>query len=299
MACPPPLVPGARIRLVAPSSPFEVDLVRRGVAWLAGRYEVSYAPDLFERKSGFLAGSDSTRLGELQEAFDDPSVDAVLTARGGYGLTRIEHDLDWSRFDNAPKWLVGFSDLTALHLEAVRRGHVTLHAHNAAGLGKCDEAARKAWTESLESPHLPRTLRGVGAWSSGAAAGRLFGGNLTLLFTQAAAGRVHPPENCILFLEDVTETSYRIDRMLVALESAGVFARAAAVILGEFTNCSSGKYQVPTDEVLQERLTRLGIPVVYGLPCGHGQNNDPLHLGGQAEVDAANSTVVVRAQSAD
>ncbi|NLE87899.1 MAG: LD-carboxypeptidase [Myxococcales bacterium] len=286
MIIPPPLRPGARVHVVAPSSPFDVEAVRRGIAWLAQRHRVVHAPTLFTRRQGFLAGTDEERLAELQEALDAPDVAAVVTARGGYGALRLLDRLDWSAFLRAPRWLVGFSDATALHCEVAHRGHASLHAMNVAGLGDADDEARARWLGALEDPTAPRSWQDLSPLSGpGVAEGRLFGGNLTLLFTLAASGRLHVPEGCLLLLEDVTETSYRIDRMLTALSLGGHLQRAAGIVLGTFTDCSPGKYDVPVEVVLQDRLASLGIPVAGGLPVGHGAHNDPVPLGRAARLE--------------
>jgi muramoyltetrapeptide carboxypeptidase len=286
------------VYVVAPSSPFEAEPVRRGLDWLRERYRVHTAPDLFERRAGFLAGSDQQRRAELQEALSAPDVAAVVTARGGYGLTRLLADLDWSAFERAPRWIVGFSDTTALHCEALRRGVVSLHAHHVSGLGRVDAPARLRWVEALEQPLAEIAWENLEVWCPGEAAGDLFGGNLTLLFTLAASGQLHVPRGAVLFLEDVTETSYRIDRMLTALHAGGHLARAGAVVLGGFTDCSAGKYDVPVAEVLRERLVPLGVPVLAGLPVGHGDRNDPLPLGRFARVQAGDPGGVLRVPGA-
>ena len=113
----------------------------------------------------------------------------------------------------------------------------------------------------------------------------LIGGNLTLLFSAAASGRLVVPDGSVLAIEDVDESSYRVDRMLTALYDGGVFDRVSAVLVGEFTGCGPGKYRVPVEDVLYERLTRLGLPVLSGLAFGHGRWNEPLPFGLPAEVD--------------
>src|SRR5262245_61567717 len=118
---PPPLLPGARIAVIAPSSPFDRTLVMRGMGFLSERYRVSFDRDLFARR-GYLAGSDERRLAELDARLRDPELGAVLVARGGYGLGRIAHQADWGALRAAPKWLVGFSDATVLHAEALAAG---------------------------------------------------------------------------------------------------------------------------------------------------------------------------------
>jgi muramoyltetrapeptide carboxypeptidase len=273
------------VRVVAPGSPFDRTLVLRGMGWLAERYRVEFDAGIFCR-DGFLAGSDERRLRELNAALKDPEVAAVVAARGGYGTGRIWTLADFGALRGAPKWLVGFSDITLLHLEAARVGIASLHAHNVAGLGRADARARQRWLDALEDPFRLRRYTGLACWQPGRAQGVLFGGNLTLLFSAAASGRLHVPDGAVLALEDVTESSYRIDRMLTALRDAGVFDGVSAVLLGEFSDCLPGKHGVPVDQVLFERLSELRIPVLSGLAFGHGRWNEPLPFGLPAAVDA-------------
>jgi muramoyltetrapeptide carboxypeptidase len=281
---PPPLREGARIAVIAPSGPFERELVLAGVALLEGRYRVSFEDGLFDRE-GFLAGSDERRLAELERALRDPELAAVVTARGGYGLLRIAHRIDWTALRAAPKWLVGFSDTTTLHLEAQRVGVASLHADNAGGLGRGGARAFEAMQSALESRVSGRALSGLATVVPGVARGPLVGGNLTLLASAAVAGRLALPRGAVLLLEDVTEAAYRIDRMLTALAVGGHLDRVAGVVLGDFTDCPPSA-DVATSEVLAERLGALRIPVATGLPVGHGSKNEPVVLGVEVVLDA-------------
>jgi muramoyltetrapeptide carboxypeptidase len=281
---PPALRPGATVRVIAPASPFDRTLALSGIAFLGERYRVQYDWRMFER-DGFLAGSDARRREELVRAIAAPEVAAVLAARGGYGITRIASDVDFAALRACPKWLIGFSDVTALHLEAQAAGVASLHAHHAAGLGRGDAHARAAWLAALETPLAPRTLRGQ-SLVKGRARGPLLGGNLTVLFTCAVTGRLRLPPGAILALEDVTEASYRIDRMLSALRIGGHLRGLAGVALGGFTDCPPGLHGVAVEQVLARELSQWGVPVVTALPFGHDLPNQPLLLGVEAELDA-------------
>jgi muramoyltetrapeptide carboxypeptidase len=282
---PPPLRPGDLVAIVAPSSPFDVDKYRAGEAFLATRYRLRVRDDLLSR-SGYLAGDDARRKTELQDALEDREVRAIVAARGGYGATRIVGELDWRILAREPKWIVGFSDVTALHVEASLVGVASLHGAMVASLGAREElrapllsvlggAAPAAW-EDLE----------VVAGAPGAIArGTAFGGNLALLEACAAAGRLVVPEGAILFLEDCTERPYRIDRMLTALHLGGHLARAAAFVVGEFTDCNPGPDGVDAASVLRARLSSYGVPVVANAPFGHGVRNEPFVIGGAALVE--------------
>lgn len=288
------LRPGDRVRVVAPSGPFDRALVLRGVGWLARRYRVELEPGLFSR-DGFLAGPDARRRDELSRALDDPGVRAVIAARGGYGLTRIAHQIDFTALRKEPRWIVGFSDVTVLHVEASRVGVASLHAHNAAGLGRGDAAAREQWQNALENPRARRRHSGLRTWRAGRATGPLCGGNLTMLYTCAASGRLFLPDGGVLVIEDVTESSYRLDRMLTALAVAGHFDRVAGVVLGDLTSCAAGPFGVAAEDAVRSRLVELGVPVAAGLRFGHDRWNEPLPLGLTAELDATRGTLLVGA----
>lgn len=282
---PPALRPGDTIAVVAPSSPFEHALAWVGLGWLARRYRVRFDRGLFSRR-GYLAGDDDRRRDELARALSDPDVKAIVAARGGYGAQRFAHQIDWAQAAARPRWLVGFSDITALHIELARAGVASIHACHVTSLGRGDARARDAFLRALENPESPRAFGPLLTLRAGFAEGALFGGNLTVLHASAAAGRLVVPEGAVLLLEDVTERPYRIDRVLSTLEVGGHLARASAILLGDFTDCHPGPDRVSIERVLEERLTRLGVPVVAGLPVGHSLRNEPVVLGGRARVTA-------------
>ncbi|MEZ4374108.1 MAG: LD-carboxypeptidase [Polyangiaceae bacterium] len=281
---PEPLRPGARVRVVAPSGPFDHTLVWRGLARLAERYRLEFRRDMFH-PHGFLAGDDARRRDELQSALEDPRVDAIIAARGGYGLSRIAPEVDWSNLRRHPKWLVGFSDITVMHLEAAAQHVASLHAHNCAGLGRAWQPRHREWFHALERSAWEdvHCLRPVIA---GDAEGTLCGGNLTLLSVHSAARRLRLPTRCILLLEEVSEAPYHIDRMLTALLQSGDLTHVRGVVLGEFLGCPPGRYGVSAEQVVRERFERVGIPVYADVPVGHGEQNHPLVLGSWAHIHA-------------
>jgi muramoyltetrapeptide carboxypeptidase len=288
---PPALSPGDAIRIIAPCGPFDRTLLLRGAGWLAKHFRVELDWRLF-RRHGYLAGSDAERLEELNRALGSAEIRAIVCARGGYGSTRIAHLADWQALVKNPKWIVGFSDVTALHAEAARLGVASLHAHNAAGLGRGDSAARDLWRRSLEQPDERRPYSDLTPWRSGRTLGPLCGGNLTLLATCAAAGRLRLAPGCVLAIEDVGEAPYRIDRMLSALFASGALDSVAGVLVGEFVDCT-GRFGIRVEDVLRERLDQLRVPVLAGFPFGHGRRNDPLPLGLPAELDASQGTLTL------
>ena len=286
------LRPGDKIRLVACSGPFDHALLWRGAGWLARRYRVRVDRALF-RRNGYLAGTDAERRAEFNAALGDPTTRAIVAARGGYGAGRIAGDIDWSLLEADPKWIIGFSDVTALHIEAQRRRIVSLHAANAAGLGRGDAKTREDWLAAVEAPERQYELHATETLRSGSARGPLFGGNLSLLASHALATRVRPPAGAIVFLEDVDEAPYSIDRMLTSLRASGFFDAVAGIAVGEMVDCRPGRHGVATGQVLQDRLVDLGVPVIAGIPVGHGRNNAPVPLGSGARIDATPSRGVL------
>ncbi len=285
MLLPRPLTPGCAVRVVAPSSPFDVRLMWRGLGWLAKRYDVRFDRSIFAA-DGYLAGSDDSRCGALQAALAEPDVMAVLCARGGYGASRYAHRIDWALLRQAPRWLVGFSDVTALHVEIARQGVASLHGCNVTALGRSDACTRSTLVATLEAPEQPRSFDGLTTLAAGEAAGTLFGGNLAILHACAVAGRLTLPDPCVLFIEEVGERPYRLDRMLTSLMVGGHLASVTAVVVGELVGCEPRTEGVSLDVMLAQRFAELDVPVARGLPAGHGRVNEPLVLGAPACLSA-------------
>jgi muramoyltetrapeptide carboxypeptidase len=275
------------VAIVAPASPFDRDELFRGLAWLRTRYALTLSGSILAR-SGYTAGSDARRGAELASAMTAPKVSAILCARGGYGAMRILDALPWESFAQRPKWLVGFSDVTALHVAANSHGVCTLHGPNVTGLGRSITAGeRLALVDALEGrPAAPWHDLTIVHRAPGdrPVRGPLVGGNLALVESMAASGRLALPRGAILAIEDVTERPYRLDRMLTALRLGGHLSKLSAIVLGGFTQCDPGPDGVTALEVLADRTSDLGIPVVAGAPFGHGAPNRAFVLGAMAEL---------------
>jgi muramoyltetrapeptide carboxypeptidase len=295
---PRPVQPGDSLRLIAPSGPFDRTLFFRALGWLSRRYHVSWERGVLERQ-GYLAGNDQRRLEELNEALQDPVASAIIAVRGGYGATRICHQADFASLVRYPKWCVGFSDFTALHLEAARIGVSSLHAPNLMALGRSDAELRADWVRSIEQPMSRRSFGGLQALSPGEATGPLVGGNLSLLFAYAASGRLCLPAGCLLFFEEINEAPYRIDRMLTSLLLGGHFRSVAGVCVGDLTDSHHPQVHRQALEVVQERLRSLGVPVLAGLPVGHGAVNRGLPLGVPARLSSEPPELVIHPLAPD
>jgi muramoyltetrapeptide carboxypeptidase len=270
----------------APSSAASRKELFGGLAWLRTRYRLRITHCVFGR-CGYLAATDTERANDLARAMIDPAVSAIVCSRGGYGAMRIVDKLPWNVFARAPKWIVGFSDVTALHAMANAHGIASIHGPNVTGLGRpITPVDRQALIDTLERAKVPRRWSGLTVLSRGRARGPLVGGNLSVVCAMAAAGRFVVPEGAILTLEDVTERPYRIDRMLTSLALGGHLARASAVVFGSFTRCDPAEDGVTVADVLLERTRPLGVPVVMDAPFGHGAKNEAFVLGSKATLDA-------------
>lgn len=266
------------LRLIAPSGPLAEDELLRGVAFLREHFEVRFREDIIARE-GFLAGSDERRLRELHEALGDDQAVALLAVRGGHGALRIIDRLDAALVRRAAKPIIGFSDITAFHLFWARAGVPSLHASMVGALGR-DVTLREEWlhaVRALVDHSSPAAIGELDAWRGGEAKGRLVGGNLRVLASLLGTPYAPSLDGAILILEDVGEHAYRIDRLLTTLRLHGVFDRVAAVVLGEFFQCSPSGAQT-CEEVLRRFFANAPFPVLGGLPTGHGKRNIPIHL---------------------
>ena len=271
--------------MIAPASGFERGAFEAGLALLQGRYRAGYDGGLFERQR-YLAGSDARRLAELRAALADPDIRAVFCARGGYGATRLLARLAGQAPEGPPKLLVGFSDITALHLWFQAHGRVSIHGPVLTQLSRLSSATCTRLFELLESVRPAAPLTGTATCVAGVAEGPLLGGNLSV-FTRLLGTPYMPAlDGAILLLEDQGERPYRLDRMWTHMQLAGVFARVRGIALGSFTTCEEPGADYTSGELLRELAVSTGLPCAAGFPIGHGDVNEPVPLGVRVRLDA-------------
>ncbi|MFF4801155.1 LD-carboxypeptidase [Streptomyces sp. NPDC001351] len=292
------LAPGARVAVVAPSGPVPEERVQAGLDVLRGwDLDPVVAPHVLDRHGAFdyLAGTDADRAADLQAAWCDPSVDAVLCARGGYGAQRMVDLLDWEAMRAAePKVFVGFSDITVLHQAfANRLGLVTLHGPAAAGIDFIKHArAQEHLKATLFAPETVRTLVSDGtALVGGRTRGVTLGGCLSMLASDLGTPHAHDgARGGLLLIEDVGERAYRIDRMLTQLLRSGWLDGVTGIALGSWAKC--GPYE-DVRAVLVDRLGGLGVPVVEEFGFGHCEGALTIPFGVTAELDADAGTLTL------
>ena len=281
---------GDIVRVIAPSSPFDPELLAQGIVVLRDRLglEPRHRQDLFTRRR-YLAGDDARRLDEWREAVGDAQARAIFCARGGYGLMRILADIDPAPLVSSPKLLVGFSDVTALHAALNRAGLATVHGPVLTQLGRAPPEAVEHLASLLARAPAPRPsgplapgagLAGEAVLRAGRAEGPLLGGSLTLLAHLCGTPFLPSLEGAILALEDVDERPYRLDRCLTQLRLAGALRGLAGVALGQFTDCDGEG--IRGLDVVREWAAELGVPAVDGFPFGHVDSNLAFPLGARA-----------------
>jgi muramoyltetrapeptide carboxypeptidase len=291
-ALPRPVAPGSRIAIIAPAGPFNEESFGKGIAWLSARYEVRYRPDIFS-KAGYLAGDDARRLAELNEAVLDPDIDAIVCARGGFGATRILPGIDLEAIRAANKMIVGFSDISALHALWAQAGVRSVHAPMVAALGNATEIIREKWIAALEQPAQPLDwcLQAISSSSAAPVSGTLTGGNLAVLNALIGTPYCPPLDGRILFIEDVGERPYRVDRLLTTMAQAGWFDRIAGLLIGAFTEGEPGADGVTIDEVLASHFSDAPFPVLTGLSAGHIDDNEALPFGAELMIDGGSAKI--------
>ena len=298
---------GDTVGLIEPASasdePFQIQLVEEAIEAMG--LKPKRAPHILNRY-GYLAGADKDRAADVNAMFADQQVKAIFAVRGGWGSARLLPFLDWEMIRANPKLLTGFSDITALHMAiAAKGGFVSLHGPNAGSAwGKSSwdsfrNIAFEAGTPTFVNPDGGEDRLTQRRWRTrvlgkGKAKGKLLGGNLTVLTALAGTPYLPSFDGAILFLEDVGEAEYRIDRMLTQLGQAGVLKNLKGVVFGQCTDCVSNGSSFggfTLNDVLTQHLGGLGIPAYQGAWFGHITDQFTLPVGGLAEIDADAGTL--------
>ena len=300
MLMPPPLRPGDKVRFVSPASSPDRDRVLRNAEILKGwGLTVDFGEHVF-RNWNYLAGTDEERLSDLNAALRDPDVRAIFTTRGGKGSYRIADQLDFAAARRAPKFVIGFSDITALHLILLRHCH-QVGIHGAFPIGPGEESVSPYTHDSLRQalmaiediiiaarPEEPTSR----LTTNGTVKGRLIGGNLDMV--AASAGWALPDmHGAILLLEAIGLYPGQVDRQMTMLRKAGHLDGLAGVAVGQFTDFEFDRPYSVID-ILREHLTALNVPILGGLPLGHGDSPASALIGAVAELDAKAGILAIR-----
>lgn len=244
----------------------------------------------------YFSGTDEVRRNDLQDMLDDNEVKAIFCARGGYGISRIIDDLDFDRFRKHPKWIIGFSDVTVLHAHIFQQYKIaTLHAPMAAAFNEGEYQNRyvKSLKETLEGEKAEYEAAMHPFNRQGTAEGRLVGGNLALVAHLVGSASSYNTKNKILFLEDVGEYIYNVDRMMIQLKRAGMLDKLAGLIFGGFTDMKDTTipFGQRVQEVLRHHVKDYDYPVCFDFPVSHDKENYALKIGAKYKLAVTTESV--------
>lgn len=302
MKTPPYLKPGDKICIIASARKVSVEEIQPAIDILKSwGLEVTTGKNLFKRYNQF-AGTDAERLADLQDTLDDPQIKAILFARGGYGTIRILGDAVFSSFAKNPKWIIGFSDITLLHQSIQNLGIACLHSPMAFNFAKVPDSVLNEIKNALFGNAYLIEAPKNNFNRSGDARGVLIGGNLSIVYAALAAGIEMDTENKILFLEDLDEYLYHIDRMMMSLKMAGKLSNLKGLIIGGMNDMrdntkafgfqNDNPFGKTAFEIIAEAVAEYDYPLCFDFPAGHIENNHPLILGREVELKVGEKSVL-------
>lgn len=295
MIIPRSLGPGAKIAIVSPSSIIKPQNVYNALPVLRDRgWEPVVSPHAFDRHGSF-AGTADNRYSDLAEALTDPRVGAILCSRGGYGAVHLLERLARLPLEDTPKWLIGFSDISALHALLTSRGIASIHAPMAKALADHggDNADNRALLDFLAGEGLEYSLDPSPMNRPGDATGLLVGGNLSVISDLVGTPFDVIKPRRILFIEDVNEPIYKIERMLYQLRLSGVLADLAGLIVGKFSGCAPDADFASVNNIVADLTRDYSYPVAYDIPVGHVTHNIPLVCGAACSLSVGESSVEI------
>lgn len=277
MITPPFLKPGDKIGIVAPGRKISVEEVSAASAIMqAWGVNVICSPNLFSKAHGYLAGSDHERISDIQQFVNDPDIKAIICARGGYGTTRILDDIDLSPLLKNPKWIVGFSDITALHLQLSKLGISSIHGTMPIFFPRPDSISSVEGLWNTLKGDKPGIIASPDKMNQyGEATGQVIGGNLSLIVD--AIGTSNDPDTSgkILVLEEIDEYTYKIDRMLMHLKRSGKLDNVAGLVIGHMTDIKEPElpFGQTIKDIIGEKTSGQQYPVAFNFPVGHENPN--------------------------
>ncbi|WNH13886.1 S66 peptidase family protein [Thalassobellus suaedae] len=250
-------------------------------------------------QANHFAGTDDERCEDLQNALDDPKISAIWCARGGYGAVRILDKLDYTKFKMNPKWVIGYSDITALHSQIHNEGFESLHAMMCTSLQDDAETIKETistFKKALFGTPLSYTLKGSSYNKTGTTTGELIGGNLSILQTMLGSKTIMNTSGKILFIEEIGEYKYHIDRLLQSLKRAGYFDNCKGVIIGDMTKIKKNTtpWGTSIEQLILDVLSDYDFPVAFNMHAGHAKDNRALILGRTVDltVNTGQSTII-------
>ena len=297
---PPYLQKGDTVMILAPAGIMKDTLgIENGIALLK-KWGLNYklGKNLFKHNFHF-AGTDEERLADVQEGLDNPNIKAIWCARGGYGTIRIIDDVDFTKFKKNPKWMIGFSDITAFHNVIHNLGIETLHGIMPLTY-KPDERKQRRAIKSLKKAIFGKKLKYRVSESEfnkeGLASGQIIGGNLSLVYSMLGSTSSLDTKGKILFIEDIGEAKYHIDRMLISLRRAGYFNGLSGMIVGGINNVKANTtdFGKTVEEIILDAVKDYDFPVSFDFPTGHITDNRTLILGREISLEVKARKAIIK-----
>jgi muramoyltetrapeptide carboxypeptidase len=253
---------------------------------------------LYNTEGGYFSAPDELRLNDLQQALNDKETKAILCARGGYGTTRIIDRLDFSQFQQFPKWLIGFSDITALHAAIFNQGVQSIHGNMPISMSLPDADKSNVSLLHILMNNQPQTIFWSGNINTkqSQAEGTLAGGNLSLIVDGIGTKTELNTNNCILVIEEIDEYHYKVDRMFNQLKRAGKLDRLAGLLIGYFTEIKQNvlPFHYTVEEIVMHYTKEYNYPVGFNFPSGHAQPNMPWIHGAKARITISNEKLTLK-----
>lgn len=272
---------GDKIAIVCTARFVEYPDISYAVEWLKSWGLIPVYGQSIGLKHHQFGGTDTQRAKDLQKQINNPEIKAIWCAKGGYGTTRILDDIDFNPLKKQPKWIIGYSDITALHLHLQNLGLVSLHAQMPVDMQKKSDKTRESLQQSLFAKPFDINYKSEFSNISGFCKGQIIGGNLSVLYSVLGSHSVPDFKNKILFIEDLDEYLYHIDRMMLSLKRQGLLNDISGIIVGSMTdmNDNNTPFGQTAQDIVAHYTNKLNIPVAYDCPVGHGFENLSLTLG--------------------
>lgn len=280
MKTPQYLKKGSKIAIVAPAWKVTPEKISAAVKWIEEKGFVSVYDDRLFAEYNQFAGDDDFRASVLQEYLDRNDIDAIFCARGGYGTIRIIDKLDFTKFAEHPKWIVGFSDVTVLHAKMQQLGYQSIHGIMSKNFESDDKVPMESLYEALTGKWHAVEMQGSASLKSFEST-PIVGGNLSVLYSMLGSDLFPETDGKILFIEDIDEYLYHIDRMMMALKRAGKLSHLKALLVGAFNDMheSSLPIGITAREIIAEKVKEYGYPVIWDYPAGHIDDNRAIIFG--------------------
>ncbi len=252
-------------------------------------YNVSFGKHLFGEHNQF-SGTDKERAEDLQEAINNPEVKAILCARGGYGTVRIIDKIDFSPLINNPKWIIGYSDVTVLHLHLNKLGLASIHATMPINFKENSKEALHTLNMAIQNKPYSISCKGNSLNNKGEIEAELIGGNLSIIYSLMGTDSAINAKGKILFIEDLDEYLYHVDRMVQNLKLAGIFDEISGLIIGGMNNMNDNliPFGKTAEEIIYEAVANKNYPICFNFPAGHIKDNRALVFGKKTKLTVSN-----------